>query len=146
MGRIYGKEVKRSIKFDDTNQDFMMDIKLPTSQNWHNITIGQAREAKRIREQLDMQNIRRTALSNAPNASGTDKDKARALMLSLSPNRPGDPQPTASGPSGVVHINNIEDWRRLESARGDGSTRNEGTNNDTLDNSIEEILRGGSSR
>ena len=36
----------------------MMDIKLPTSSTWHNISIEQAREAKRARDMIDIQNIR----------------------------------------------------------------------------------------
>ena len=135
MVKIYGKEVKRNIKFDDTNQDLMMDLKLPTSQNWHNITIGQAREAKRIREQLDMQNIRKTALTNNSSSNALEVDKARALMLSISPNKPG---PSGAQTGGVVHINNIEDWRSLENRSS--------SNEDTMDNSIEEILRAGATR
>ena len=62
MVHIYGKEVKRNIRFDDRNEDLVMDIKLPTSSTWHNITIDQAREARKARDAIDIRNIRQTAL------------------------------------------------------------------------------------
>ena len=43
---LYGRDTKRNVKFDDRNMDLMMDVKLPGSLNWHNVTIGQARQAK----------------------------------------------------------------------------------------------------
>ena len=76
MIHIYGKEVKGNIRFDDRNQDLMMDIKLPTSSTWHNITIDQAREARRTRDAIDLKNIRQTALSATSQASGYDREKA----------------------------------------------------------------------
>ena len=48
---LYGKDTKRNIKFDDHNRDLMVDIKLPGSVKWHNVTIDQARSAKRMREE-----------------------------------------------------------------------------------------------
>lgn len=131
MVRIYGKEVKRNIKFDDTNQDLMMDIKLPTSSTWHNISIDQAREARRIRETVDLQNLRQTALGNSSANNALDRDKARALMLAISPrteNRTGN----FRSDTGVVHIGSKEDWQNFESE------------DQTLNDSVEEILRGSS--
>ena len=107
MIKIYGKEVKRNIRFDDRNEDLMLDIKLPTSATWHNITIEQAREARKARETIDLRNIRQAALggpASGQGASGIDREKARALMLSISPSH----SPSASNfqsSSGVVHIN-----------------------------------------
>ena len=136
MIRIYGKEVKRNIKFDDRNSDLMMDIRLPTSNTWHNITIEQATEAKKVRDTLDLRNIRQAALggpSGSSAAAGFDKDKARALMLAISPdkNTAGSSSNFGSA-SGVVHINNAEDWRAFESEPT--------TDSDAADRSIEEIL------
>ena len=53
--------VKRNVKFDDRNRDLMLDIKLPTGPTWHNVTISQALEAKRIREEVDIRNMRFSA-------------------------------------------------------------------------------------
>ena len=131
MIKVYGKEVKRNIRFDDRNEDPMMDIKLPTSNNWHNITIDQAREARKAREIIDMRNIRRAALgaTNQSMASiGYDREKARALMLAGSPGS-GAASGGASR-SGVVHINSSEDWRAFENNDEDNAS----------DRSIEEIL------
>ena len=92
MIKIYGKEVKRNIRFDDRNEDLMLDIKLPTSATWHNITIEQAREARKARETIDLRNIRQAALggpASGQGASGIDRKKARALMLSISPSHMG---------------------------------------------------------
>ena len=145
MVRIYGKEVKRNIRFDDRNSDLMMDIKLPTSSTWHNITIEQAREARKARDLLDIKNIRQAALgsSAATNASAVDRDKARALMLSFSPQgRSNDPPSNFQSTTGVVHINSSQDWRNFES---------ETAQDESMDRSIEEILgarstRGGGAR
>ena len=133
--KIYGKEVKRNIKFDDTNQDLMMDIKLPTSSTWHNVTIQQAREARKIRESLDMQNIKRAAIGGTPSSSAAaiDQDKARALMLAISPQR-SSASTNFKSLTGVVHINSEEDWRSFEGQGEEG-----------LDDSVEEILRAGRS-
>ena len=115
----------------------MMDLKLPTSQTWHNITIEQAREAKRTRDQIDMKNIRQTAISGA---TGFHQDKAKALMLAISPTREGTANTgNFSSTTGVVHINSADDWRNFESSQNDKSE-------ETLDASIEEILRGGTSQ
>ena len=130
--KIYGREVKRNIRFDDRNEDLMMDIKLPTSPNWHNITIEQAREAKKMREQLDMQSIRQTALSGGAAANAIDREKARALMLAISPDK--ETTGNFKSPSGVVHINNADDWRNFEAGQE--------SEDENGDKSVEEILRG----
>ena len=54
MVKIYSREVKRNICFDDRNEDLMVDVKLPTLNNWHNITIEQAREARKARDTIEM--------------------------------------------------------------------------------------------
>ena len=136
MIRIYGKEVKRNIHFDDRNDDFMMDLKLPTSTTWHNISIEQAREAKKARDSIDMQNIRQAALSGGQ--SGLPKEKARALMLAISPERQSGSNFTS--PTGVVHINDASDWRTFEGGRQSRDT------SCSSQQSVEEVLRGGSSR
>ena len=80
MIELYGREVKRNIKFDDRANDLMMDIKLPQSTKWHNITIRQAIEARKVKEERDAIAIR-MAGADKP----VDKDKNKALMLTLSP-------------------------------------------------------------
>ena len=80
MIELYGKEVKRSIKFADRANDLMMDVKLPHSTKWHNIIIRQALEARRVKEERDVIAIR-MAGADKP----VDKDKSKALMLTLSP-------------------------------------------------------------
>ena len=103
----------------------------------HNITIEQAREAKRARDQIDMRNIRQTAISGA---SGFHQDKAKALMLAISPTKEGASSGSNfSSTTGVVHINSVDDWRNFETTQDDKS-------DDTFDRSIDEILRNGPSR
>ena len=137
MVNIYGKEVKRNIRFDDTNEDLMMDLKLPTSSTWYNITIEQAREARRAREQLDMQNIRQIAMSNTPSTLAISKEKARALMLAISPDKNNASEVgNFKSTTGVVHINNTQDWRNFEADQSQTEA------DDTMDRSVEEILRG----
>lgn len=137
MIKIYGREVKRSIRFDDRNDDLMMDIKLPTSTTWHNITIEQAREARKARDAIDMRNIRQTALrpDTLPVNPSMDREKARALMLAISPSREGQSTNFQSR-SGVVHINSEQDWSNFESRGGDEDDGN------STDRSVEELLGG----
>ena len=134
MVKIYGKEVKRNIKFDDRNLDLMMDIKLPTSNTWHNITIEQAREAKKARDMIDIRNIRQAALAGPSASQGEpamNRDKARALMLAISPNKEASGSNNNFGSkTGVVYINSSQDWRNFESQEDGNAT----------DESIEEIL------
>ena len=112
-------------RFDDRNADLMMDIKLPTSSSWHNVTIEQAREA------LGGQ-------PTGPDGSSLDTEKARALMLAISPDKQTSAEPSNfQSASGVVHINSSQDWRNFEVAGGDS---------DSLDKSIEEILDGRTTR
>ena len=47
---LYGRDVKRNIKFDDRTESLMMDLKMPGSSRWHNITVRQAVEARKIKE------------------------------------------------------------------------------------------------
>ena len=139
---IYGHEVKRNIKFDDRNTDLMMDIKLPTSSTWHNISIEQATEAKKARDKIDIQNIRHAALGGPSGTNGLDQDKARALMLAFSPDRQSaSASSNFKSTSGVVHINTTQDWRNFESEEVEA-----GGESDSTDKSIEEILSGWSTR
>ena len=41
----YPTGLKRSIKFDDAAMDLAMDVKIPTNNNWHRLTIEQVRKA-----------------------------------------------------------------------------------------------------
>ena len=83
MVNIYGKGVKRSIKFDDRNRDLMMDIKLPTSDVWHNITVEQAKEARKVRVESDLRSLRAIGAKTIQPSIG--EERAKALMLNYSP-------------------------------------------------------------
>ena len=95
MIELYGKEVKRNIKFDDRADDLMMDIKLPMSNKWHNITMRQAVEARRMKEEKDIQAIKSAGIDRT-----IDKEKSRALALTASPGAISRTSLTY-GPSGV---------------------------------------------
>ena len=56
----------------------MMDLKMPGSSKWHNITVRQAAEARKIKEERDIQAIRASTTT-------LDKEKTKALSLSASP-------------------------------------------------------------
>ena len=77
---LHGKEVKRNIRFDERTENLMMDIKMPQSSRWHNLTARQAIEARKIKEEKDIQAIR-LAAANRP----TDKERTKALSLDASP-------------------------------------------------------------
>ena len=75
---LYGRDTKRNVNFDDRNMDLMVDIKLPSSQKWHNVTIEQAKKAKQMREEKEI-----AQLSNGKPVLGGDEDKERAKVLML---------------------------------------------------------------
>ena len=74
----YGK-VKWNIKFDDRNSDLMLDIKFPSALTWHNITIAQATEAKRIREEKEIEALRLTSQTSRNTKTGSEKTNALLL-------------------------------------------------------------------
>ena len=106
--QLYGKDVKRNIKFDDRNENLMMDIKLPTSLAWQNVTIEQAREAMRIRDEIDKRNMR-SAGALQGNQSTINKERAKVLMLSLSPRSDSSFKSTLGPP-----VVNLEDFEESE--------------------------------
>ena len=77
---MYGKEVRRNIKFDDRNENLMMDIKLPNSARWHNISMRQAIEARKVKEERDIISIK-AAGADKP----MDKERTKACLLYTSP-------------------------------------------------------------
>ena len=81
---LYGEGTKRSVKFDDRAKDLMMDVKLPGSLKWHNVTVDQARKAKRMREEAEL-----TKLSQGKTIAGpaADRERAKVLMLVYTPEK-----------------------------------------------------------
>ena len=128
---MYGQQVKRSIKFDDRNDDLMMDIRLPGSTGWHNVTINQAREAMKVREEIDAENIRACGLGKRRNAPGQmAPEMARALMLdgaNITPN------------SGESSTNSNSTSGEAGSFSQASTSRNQ---SDGLNDSIEEVVMG----
>ena len=84
LKELYGKDTKRNIKFDDRNRDLMMDLKLPGSLKWHNITIYQARKAKKMREEMELSRLSSGRTIVGPDA---DRERAKVLMLVYSPDK-----------------------------------------------------------
>lgn len=82
--QLYGNGTKRNIKFDDRVMHLMMDMKLPGSVKWHNITIEQACQSKKLRESSEL-----ARLISGKSVSGGehDKEKAKVLMLVYTPER-----------------------------------------------------------
>ena len=120
---LYGGQgqVKRNIRFDDRSRDLMMDLKLPTGNTWHNVTIVQATEAKKIREELDLKNMRFSAGLSAPPVQIAG-EKARALMLHVGHEHNGTP---------TTGANSLPLSERCEPARG---------GNNATDDSLEFVL------
>ena len=81
----YGK-VKWNIKFDDRNNDLMIDIKFPSGTSWHNITIRQATEAKRIREEKEIEALKLSSQSSGPGQIAGERTKALLLQSNDNPN------------------------------------------------------------
>ena len=108
--QAYGRQVKRNIKFDDRNEDLMMDICLPGSQSWQNITIEYAREAIKIKAEIDKKIMRESGMMALP-AQAIGKEKAIALMLALSPGRErssGSCSSSGTHPREVVNLADLE--------------------------------------
>ena len=77
---LYGEGTKRNVRFDDRNMDLMMDLKLPSSNTWHNITDDQARRTKEMRDQLELKTLKRGQRGSAHN-----RERAKVLMIEYSP-------------------------------------------------------------
>ena len=84
LKNLYGKDTKRSIKFDDRNKNLMMDVKLPGSLKWHNVTIEQARRAKKMSEEMEIAKLSKGKTIAGPSA---DRERAKVLMLVYSPEK-----------------------------------------------------------
>ena len=99
---LYGQQTKRNIKFDDRTNDLMMDIKLPDSLKWHNVTIEQAKQAKKIREEMEIKK-----LCNGQTIAGAshDRERAKVLMLAYSPDKATGSNTIATG----ANLIDIED-------------------------------------
>ena len=121
---LYGREVKRNIKFDDRCDDLMIDIKLPHSPKWHNITMKQAIEAKKVREEHDIQAIR------AAGPKQRDGDKSKALLLVTSP---GSSSRTGAPMSGLRKGLSILNAFKAKNRSGEEDPEDE--------EEVEEILR-----
>ena len=82
--QLYGKETKRNVKFDDRTLDLMMDIKLPGSTTWHDITTEQARRAKKHKDEMEIGKLAQGKTIAGP---ALDRERAKVLMLTYSPHK-----------------------------------------------------------
>ena len=99
---LYGGDTKRNIKFDDRTNDLMMDIKLPNNPKWHNITVEQAKKARKMREDTEI-----AKLSQGKSIAGPsiDRERAKALMLVYTPENKSPGLTTATG-ANLIDIEN----------------------------------------
>lgn len=128
LRNLYGTGVKRNIKFDDRNDNLMLDVKLPTGPKWHNITIKQATEASQMREELDLQTLRYGITSSS---TDEQKERARAMLMHNSPGK----NPQSSG--NPLQLKRVATLDAIEAEDDDA--------NDTED-SITEIIKTSSRR
>ena len=141
---LYGSDTKHNIKYDDRNTDLMMDVKLPGNQKWHNITVEQARQAKKIRE--------RAGLSQGKSIAGPslDRERAKGLMLVYSPQKSGTPMIMATG----ANLIDIESSFHEGTSRGGGDDGRSGVeeddeeerSGDESDESMSKLLHGRKNR
>ena len=136
---LYGANTKRNIKFDDRNNDLMLDIKLPGSTKWHNVTIEQAKKAKKLREEMEVTKLSQGKTIAGPSA---DRERSKVLMMVYSPER----GPTMATDANLI---DIEDSFRNPSYRGedreDEQTKEEAaeqSSGDESDESMNRLLQG----
>ena len=73
-----GTSVKRSIRFDDSERSLILNMRLTADDPWVTVTVQQAMEAKRIRNQESIRLIRSTA---PPTTSGMTSPLGKALGI-----------------------------------------------------------------
>ena len=128
----------------------MVDIRLPGSQKWHNVTITQAKQAKKFREETEV-----SKLSQGKPIAGQDPDRERAkvLMLVHSPSRNG--QPTIATGANLIDIENSfhqeknnEETHRGGAAEGAGEEEDEAADESDgdSDESMARLLQGRNAR
>ena len=64
----------------------MIDIKFPTGSTWHNISIRQATEAKKLREEREIQALRLASSTNKQAQLTVERSQALLLQSSTNPN------------------------------------------------------------
>ena len=145
---LYGKETKRNVKFDDRASDLMMDIRLPGSQTWHNITIEQARRAKKMRDEMEIGKLTQGKTIAGP---AIDRERAKVLMLTYSPHKNTGANTLATG----ANLIDIEDGfstsegnncGQSAAAEENGSDAEEDKSEADSDESTSRLLHGQSSK
>ena len=76
-----GKDVKRSIQFDDADKLLILNVKISQDDDWTLVTVHQAREAKRIHAEADVRSIR-MAYDAEPDTDCRKSPNRKALGLS----------------------------------------------------------------
>ena len=132
--QLYGKETKRNIKFDDRNRDLMIDIKLPGSTKWHNVTVEQAKRTKRLREESE---VARLAQGRSMAGPAEDAERAKVLTLIHSPQRQA--VTVATGANLIDIKNSFRDSANNEGGEEDAGA--EGAQEETGDESDESMNR-----
>ena len=130
---LYGEGTKRNVCFDDRNGDLMMDLKLPSSSVWHNITIDQARKTKETRDKLELQSMRK----GSGVTGAQQRERAKALMLVYSP----EPSRPKAIPGGANLIDIEDSFGAEEGAAPDGEGDEEDRDEDS-DESMNRLLYG----
>ena len=78
----------------------MIDIKLPGSSKWHNVTVEEARKAKKLREEAELKK-----LSQGKSTPSSDRERTKVLMLVYSPDHNTKPTPLPVG-TNLIDIEN----------------------------------------
>lgn len=108
LRRLHGSETKKYIKFDEANLSLYLDVRLPDSDEWLQITPSQARMLK---EQRDTNTLSRLSLSlegsgstnsGSESRSSTSGNSLRSFPIRLNPN--------------FIPLGNTTNGRRDESA------------------------------
>ena len=136
--QLYGKETKRNIKFDDRNRDLMIDIKLPGSNKWHNVTAEQAKRTKKLREEAE---VARLAQGKPVAGTAEDAERAKVLMLIHSPQKQA--LTVATGTNLIDIESSFRESANNDEAEGDaGEEEDQEVTGDESDESMNRLLHG----
>ena len=100
---MYGPNVKRSIRFDDAECSLVLNMKLSADDPWVSVSVEQARETKKIRNQASMTMIRSAHASFQQDAITAPQGRALGIPTQVGPRpRPltGPSQTATTSPRG----------------------------------------------
>lgn len=97
LRRRHGQGMRRHIKFDDTERNLFLNVKLPGDEKWSRVSLEVARRGLRARDLASDGDLERRLDIGGPLADG---DRPRAMSLSTDNGNPPAARQSGPTPSG----------------------------------------------